>query len=215
MPLLKMSSIFGVPFISRKNHGRYNVSRSDFYEGENYLANQSRLLNLTNNLRNNNEINTEKNIKFYGVNFGESVKSVLRHLGKPNYISRKKSVLKNHKILFYRIMLKNVKCILQFHFLDDQFFLGVIEVKNNQEHVQKEISNLVREKYAISNTDWVGTIKDNSDNTIDIQEGMIQRMTYLSGDSVLRSEIRAQVNRIIEIKEKHGQLNLDMILKLI
>ena len=215
MQSLKMNPFFGGFFMLRNKSQRYKVSKSDFYEGKNFLANQSRLLNLTNNLRNTNKLNTDKNIRFYGVSFGQTTKEAVQHLGKPNYISRKKSVLKNHKILFYRITVCNVNCILQFHFLKDEFFLGVIEVKNTSIQLHKEITDLVRKKYNVQQEDWVGTLVDSEDNTLEIQEGMIQRMTYFSGSLSVRNEIQAQVAKIHVLKEKHGQLNHDMILKMI
>lgn len=215
MQSLSMNSLFGGLFIFRNKGQRYKVSKSDFYEGKNFLANQSRLLNLTKNLRNTNEVSTDKDIRFYGINFGQSVKDAIQHLGKPNYISRKKSALKNHKTLFYRITVCNVNCILQFHFLKDKFFLGVIEVKNTSVKIHKEITDLVRKKYHVEQEDWVGILKDRLNNTLEIKEGMIQRMTYLTGNQEVRDEIQLQVEKIHVLKEKHGQLNHDMILKMI
>ncbi|WP_339700895.1 hypothetical protein [uncultured Roseivirga sp.] len=215
MQSFTMNSLFGGLFIFRNKGQRYKVSKSDFYEGKNFLANQSRLLNLTKDLRNTNQISTDKSIRFYGMNFGQTTKDAVQHLGKPNYISRKKSALKNHKILFYRITVCNVNCVLQFHFLKDQFFLGVIEVKNTSTKIHKEITDLVRKKYFVEQEDWVGILKDSENNTLEIKEGMIQRMTYLTGDQTLRNEIQSQIEKIRDLKEKHGQLNHDMILKMI
>tara|TARA_R110001592_G_scaffold67956_1_gene208207 strand:+ start:640 stop:1272 length:633 start_codon:yes stop_codon:yes gene_type:complete len=210
-----MNSLFGGLFIFRNKSQRYKVSKSDFYEGKNFLANQSRLLNLTKNLRNTNEISTDKNIRFYGIDFGQTVKDAIQHLGKPNFTSRRKSALKNHKLLFYRITICNINCILQLHFLKEEFFLGVIEVKNTSNKIHKEITDLVRKKYQVEQEDWVGTLRDNENNTLEIKEGMVQRMTYLSGNQAIRNEIQSHVEKINALKEKHGQLNHDMILKMI
>ncbi|MGW8124148.1 hypothetical protein ACV07N_15925 [Roseivirga echinicomitans] len=191
------------------------MSKSDFYEGKNYLSNQAQLLGLTKNLSNTTVENTDKCIRFYGVDFGQTSKSVVQHLGKPNYSSRKKSVLKNHKILFYRVTVCKVNCILQLHFLNDEFFLGVLEVKNSNVEIHKEITELVRKKYNIRQEDWVGTLIDSENNTLNIKEGMIQRMTYYTGNPLIRAEIKSQVEKIHVLKEKHGHLNHELILKMI
>mgnify|MGYP003640958724 FL=1 len=74
---------------------------------------------------------------------------------------------------------------------------------------------MVRKKYQVEQEDWVGTLRDNKNNTLEIKEGMVQRMTYLSGNQAIRNEIQSHVEKINALKEKHGQLNHDMILKMI
>lgn len=215
MYLLHVKGLLEDIFTFRKKGLQYRVNRRDFYEGRNYLSNQSRLLNLFDNLRTPQEFRTEKNIRFYGFNFGRSRKAAIKHLGRPNYCFAKKSLLNNHCVLFYRVTLNKVKCVLQLHFIDDEFFLGIIETRSTGQAVQREIASLIRQKYKVSDSQWTGKIIDASNHSIEMTDGMIQRIIYLSGFTEHKQKIQAQIEKIKKIRQDHGMLRHEMILEMI
>jgi hypothetical protein len=211
---LNVNSIWRDIFTFRKKSLRYKISRRDFYEGRNFLNSQGRILNLIHQ-KSNNVIQIERPIRFYGLSFGIDLKKTIKHLGKPNYITNVKLPLKNHKILFYRLSISNVKCVFELHFLDNAFFLGIIEQQNTFNLHDQEIANLVRHKYGVDDINWTGTIKDTSNNSIEISKGVVQRLVYATGDSGIIQNIKYQLLQLEDQTEKYGQLRSELMLDII
>jgi hypothetical protein len=211
---LNVNSVWRDIFTFRKKSLRYKISRRDFYEGRNFLNSQTRILNLIHQ-KSNNIFEIERPIRFYGLSFGVDQKKAIKHLGKPNYSTHVKLPLKNHKILFYRLTISNVKCVLQLHFLDNAFFLGVIEQKNAFSIDDQEIANLVRHKYGVEDIHWVGSIQDSNKNSIEISKGAVQRIVYSTGDSDMIQNIKYQLLQLEDKKEKYSQLRSELMLEMI
>lgn len=211
---LNGNSIWRDIFTFRKKSLRYKISRRDFYEGRNFLNSEGRILNLIHQ-KSSNIFQIERPIRFYGLSFGVDQKKAIRHLGKPNYIANVKLPLKHHKILYYRLSISHVKCVLQLHFLNNIFFLGVIEQKNAFDTSEQEISNLVRHKYGVDDINWVGTIKDTNKNSIEISNGAVQRLVYTSGDSSIIENIKHQLLQSEAQTENYSRLRSELMLDMI
>lgn len=214
MTTQSITSLMGLfaPFTRKRN--RYLQSRESFYEGRNYLSNYGRLQSLVNGTS-TNQISTKKNIKFYGLNFGASLKQAKSHLGKPNYSSKKSSLLTKHKAVYYRITIAKVKCILQLHFLHDQFFLGLIEIRNSNEEFKREVAELIRKKYGIDNESWVGKIVDGAHHKIELKNDIVPYIVYQSGNQDTKEIIQFQIAQTNLSKQKHYDKRSDLILEMI
>lgn len=214
MTTQSITSLMGLfaPFTRKRN--RYLQSRESFYEGRNYLSNVERLKGLVSGTS-ANQIVTRKTIKFYGLDFGASLKEAIGHLGKPNYTSKKSSLLSRHKTIYYRINIAKVKCILQLHFLHDQFFLGLIEVRSFGLEFKKEVADLVRKKYKIDNENWEGKIVDDTRHKIELKNNIVPYIVYQSGHAEIRERIRLQLDEKILDKQKHYDKRSDLILEMI
>jgi hypothetical protein len=214
MKPLNVNSFWRDIFTFRKESSNYRRSRRDFYEGKNYLSHHERIKTIIQSTS-SRLLNIEKPIKFYGLEFGSTYKEAIRHLGKPNYVTQGKMPVKDLKSIFYRLNVSGVKCILQLHFLEKKFFLGVIEISNSIVGQENEISNLVRDKYEIADYNWLGLIQDEGANTIELCEGMIKRIIYTSGDPSFKEKLKEQLDKFKNKRQKHehhrNKLILDMI----
>lgn len=214
MTTQSITSLMGLfaPFTRKRN--RYLQNRESFYEGRNYLSTEERLRNLVSDTS-TNQISTQKPIKFYGLGFGTSLKEATNHLGKPNYTSKNGSLLSKHKTIYYRISIANVKCILQLHFLHDQFFLGLIEIRTFGREFKKEVSGLIRKKYNIDNEGWEGKIVDKDRHIIELKNDIVPYIIYQSGDTEIRDYIRLQLDEKSFYKQKNYDKRSDLILEMI
>lgn len=201
-----------VPFSKKKY--RYLQSRESFYEGRNFLSSYSRLSSIV-KYTSTNDLDTKKSIKFYGLDFGISMKKAIGHLGKPNYVSKHSTLLRKHKAIYYRINIAQVKCILQLHFLNDQFFLGLIEIRSSDEQVKNEVTSLISRKYGMEDGRWNGSIKDASDNRIELKDDIVPYIVYLSGDEQIRESIQLQMAQQSKKKLKYYEKRSDLLLEMI
>ncbi|MBO3698135.1 hypothetical protein [Roseivirga sp. E12] len=197
-----------------KKRKLYKQSRADFYEGRNALVSHASFDSIL-NLNHLESLNTEKGIQFYGLSFGQSFKETIKRLGKPNYIDNRKLALKHQKTIYYRLTIKEERCVLQMHFHKDRFFFGKMEIKGNNPVAKRDIGQLVCQKYGIAEQDWTGSIIDASNNKILIKENIIPNVCYISGDKALLNEIRVELNSILNAKKYRqvgqSELLLDMV----
>lgn len=204
---------FPLLFGSKKRR-LYKQSRADFYEGRNALVSCASFDSIL-NLNHLESLGTEKGIQFYGLSFGQSVKATIQKLGKPNYVDNRKLALKNQKTIYYRLTIKEERCILQMHYYKDQFFFGKMEIKGNNPVAKRDIGQLVCQKYGISQQDWTGSIIDSNQNKILIKENIVPNVCYISGDKDLLNEIRVELTSILNAKKYRqvgqSELLLDMV----
>lgn len=214
MTIQSITSLMGllVPFRRRRN--RYLQNRENFYEGRNYLSSYGKLKALVSGTS-INQIATQKPIKFYGLEFGATLKEARVHLGKPNYVSRKNTLLSRHKTIYYRITIAQVKCILQLHFLHDRFFLGLIEMRSSSEVFKSEVIDLIRQKYGVKNKNWVGKIVDDCNHKVELKDDIVPYIVYESGDAEVREWIRQEIAETNLTRQKYYDKRSDLILDMI
>ena len=209
-----IAALLGLLIPLRKSRNRYLQSRQSFYNSRNYLTSTERVERLVNNTS-TNQLSTDKSIQFYGLNFGVSYKDAIKRLGKPNYVSGQHAILKRYKTVYYRISIAQVNCILQLHFVQDTFFLGLIEIRNNTPELIKEVTSLIRKKYQIEDEDWAKQIVDGHKNWIELRNDVVPYIIYQSGNpdilSMLKGQLISHNNKKKEYYDKRSSLLLDAI----
>ncbi len=197
-----------------KKRKLYKQSRADFYEGRNALFSHASFDSIL-NLNHLESLDTEKSIQFYGLSFGQSIKETVQKLGKPNYVDHRKFALKHQKTIYYRLTIKEERCVLQMHYYKDRFFFGKMEIKGNNPVAKRDIGQLVCQKYGIAQQDWTGSIIDSEQNKILIKENIVPNVCYISGDKALLNEIRLELKSILNAKKYRqigqSELLLDMV----
>lgn len=171
----------------------YYQSRVDFYAGKNAVPSKSSLETLLTDKALNASL-TSKSIQIQNIPFGSSTKQLMQIKGKPNYSQTNDLVLKQTKILYYRENLFGVKCILQFHFLNDALFLGRIELRNNQDGFGEKIEELIKEKYAVNEL-MDNTLIDGDKNIIQFANSIIPSITYFTGYQDIHNTISRQLKK--------------------
>lgn len=198
-----------------KKRRLYRQSRLDFYEGRNALTSTASFHKILNSNNLDASLSTEKCIKFYGLYFGQSLKETIKKLGKPNYKDKRTLVLKNQVTIYYRLTIKEVKCILQMHFYKDQFFFGKMEIRNSNPSVKRDIGELVCQKYGVNEKDWTGSIFDDDGNKVLIKQNIIPNVCYITGDKTLTAALKMELNLIEQPKKyrrrEQTELLLDMV----
>lgn len=192
----------------------YKQSKKEFYEGRNLLTSSTSFSQLFVNHKLESQP-TPKNIKFYGLEFGEKTKECRKKLGKPNFIDSRTFVTKGLKTYFYRLQIKGVKCILQVHFYQDQFFYGQMEIREGNLEVKKQISQLLCQKYDIESEHWQGAIVDQEENQLLIKEDIIPSISYLTGDQQILGEIKKALLKKAQEKNVSFNQKFEWLLDLI
>ncbi len=197
---------------SRKNR-LYFQSRVDFYTGRNSLTHTTSLKNIISQQSINSSCSIN-NIAIQDIDFGISSKELLKIKGKPNFIQKKGLASDNLKTFFYRESLKGVKCILQFHFYNDQFFYGHMELRHNKCGFKEEIEELIKNKYGIDQI-RNGAIIDQSGNKIYFKNDIIPSLSYITGDKHIKESIRKELNKRESISNRKSSMQMAQILDLI
>ncbi len=213
MTTRSMTSFMGL-FAPFRKKRLYLQSRESFYEGRNFLTSYSRLSSLIHKSSANN-LATDKPIKFYGLDFGISLKKAVKHLGKPNYAGKGSHLLRKHRVIYYRITIARVNCILQLHFLHDQFFLGLIELRTSKKEMKREVTQLIKTKYGSENEEWNNQIADKQGNQIELKDDIVPYIIYSSGDRDLKSSISFQLEQWQNKKQKYYDKKSDLLLEMI
>ncbi len=126
-------------------------------------------------------------------------------------MDNRKLALKHQKTIYYRLTIKEERCILQMHYYKDQFFFGKMEIKGNDPVAKRAIGQLVCQKYNIAQQDWTGSIIDSNHNKILIKENMVANVCYITGDKVLMNEIRSELKSIL-LSKKYRQIGQSELL---
>lgn len=201
------------PFLVKKSR-YYSETREDFYEARNVLSNIEGFQRLLQPVS-QGTCKTQTVIRCYGLSFGVSLKESMASLGKPNFISKKSSFLPDHQILFYKVRISQVKCILQLHFFQDQFFLGVIELRSDRKDFKNRVTDILRKKYSIPKNTWTGTLSDPYENTIEMKANMVPHIVYRFGDKRLNQQLRLQLADNTALLRKQADRELDFLLDVV
>ncbi len=213
MTTRSIASVVGL-FAPFRKKRLYLQSRESFYESKNYLTSYGRLSSLIHK-SSANTLATEKTIKFYGLEFGVSLKKAIKHLGKPNFAGKGRHLLRKHRVIYYRITIAGVKCLLQLHFLHDQFFLGLIELRSSGNEIKRDVSQLIKRKYGLTDENWTGQIRDNSGNQIELKNDIIPYIVYCWGDYDNKESISLQLDEWQLKKQRYYDKKSDLLLEMI
>ncbi|GEM_PF-797503 len=205
-----------VPFASflGKKSKYYLETREDYYEARNILPDSASFERLSIESK-TEERKTQTTIKCYGLDFGSSVKESITSLGKPNYISKRTSFLRDHDILFYKVNISKVKCILQLHFFQDQFFLGVIELRSDRKDFKSRVTDVLMQKYDVPKNIWTGRLSDPQQNTIEMRANMVPYIVYRFGDRLLNQRLQFQFANNTHQLRKEADKELDFLFNVV
>jgi hypothetical protein len=213
MTLATVSNWLGLPILSQKSRA-YGQTKRDFYESRIYLQNLEKLTTIFNSVTPAN-IYTEKQITFYGIDFGNSIKDVINKLGRPNYKTSENRLFNDHRIIFYRLKISSVNCILQLHFINNSFFLGVVEMRTGNKELKESLFDLIKQKYKINESVVNSFVQDNSGSRIQVREDVIPYVVYTTGDPQLKNLLLSSAKQLIPVATNHQlqrqSLLLDMI----
>ncbi len=213
MTVAAVSNWLGLPIFSQKNRA-YGQTKRDFYESRIYLQNLEKLTTLF-RLEKPANIFTEKKITFYGIDFGNSIKEVIKKLGRPNYKTSEKRLFDDHRIIFYRLKISSVNCILQLHFIKNNFFLGVVEMRTGDKGLKQKLFDLIKQKYKINESIVNRFIQDNSGSHIYVREDVVPYVVYTTGDRQLKDFLLSSAKRPIPVATNHQLQRQSLLLDLI
>ena len=151
-------------------------------------------------------INVDKKINFaMGIEFGMSIKQMRRKFKKPIYYYDN-PIIKNHKILFYLKKIYKFEIVLELHFLNNNFFLGVYNFSNNPNsqdfhYILSLICSKYNLDYSFFNPDK-HVICGNNNILIDIEFNTKILVAYLDSNNTDILYFKSRVLRHKEALEK-------------
>ncbi|WP_420387607.1 hypothetical protein [Roseivirga sp.] len=181
-------------FQSRRRRKLYYLGKEDFYQSRNAL-NVSSAFNFHKDYSSQTNA-TEKEIKFYGLNFGKSEKEIKRVFGKPNFRQKSGLPLEKQLTLFYKLNIKGIKCILQMHLYNNQMFFAQIQLRDANTEIRGVFLELFKLKYKIESLGWNQIIKDHRGARIMLKDDIVPKASFFSSDSRIWNDINS------EFKEK-------------
>ena len=185
-----------LPFLSifknRKTRKLYYLGKEDFYHSRNAL-NVPSSFNFHKEYYHFN-FKTDKEIRFYGVSFGKSQKSITKLFGRPNYIQKGNLPLSDQTTLFYKLNIKGLRCTLQMHLFEDQLFFAQIQISDNDKDKKSVFLDLFRLKYKLSNLNWDQTIEDAAGSRIALKDDVVPKASFFTYDQSLWKKISAELS---------------------
>ncbi len=130
-------------------------------------------------------------------------------LKKPIYIYDNNELLKGHKVLFYKEDVEFYRFLLQFHFIDDQFFFATNKVSSSgmlSETEKGKIINQITNRYLGIN--WENhdgcsiMITDQNDSMLTTVDDVYFNVNYLSGGSIKDSLIKKYAGQTDQTDQK-------------
>jgi hypothetical protein len=192
-----------------KKRKLYYLEKEDFYHSLNALNVASAFS--FNKQTSHGDFNTAKPIKFYRLEFGASVKDAKKLFGKPNFIQHKNLPLKSQQTLFYKFSIKGIKSIIQMHFYEDELFFAQIQLRSHNNQLKDIFLNLFKIKHALHNLDWNQTVKDESGNTIILKDDVTPKVSFVSYNQALWSNINHELNHLVEKNNNYSIYNTPQI----
>ena len=190
-------------FLGSKTSASYGQTKKDYYQSRVFLRNLDQLSNIFEPTSLADE-HTSVPIKFFGIDFGSSIKETVKKLGRPNFKTTEIRLFNDHQIVFYRLKISGIGSIIQLHFIQNQFFLGVTEMRTNSNKEKETIFDLMKEKFKVENSVIGKFIEDQNGNQLNMINDVVPYAVYTSADPALRKALFLSSKKpISEIKSKH------------
>ena len=184
-------------FSNRKKRNLYYQGKEDFYRARNSLNTASSFNFHKDSIQTVHQ--TEKLIRFYGIELGENIKKIKRVFGRPNYKQKSNLPLDTQITLFYKLNLKGFKCILQMHLYDDQLFFAQMQLSDIQGQAKEEFLKIIRLKYKIEELAWGQALEDNKGTKITLIDDIVPKISYFSQDVALWKKISQELNQKAQV----------------
>lgn len=175
-------------FKSQKNSPQ-NTLKSAFYIREGLIHNISDLnkLLVPEQIDGTLVTNTESEINFKNFSLiGLTEKQIIAQMNQPIFINDNSVVLNGHKILFYKLDVDHYSFLVQFHFIDNQFFFVSNKVMSTGVLSNKEKSKVVNQlknKYllntAMEHDNFLLNLTDKNGSMLNIIDDVNFYVNYL------------------------------------
>lgn len=175
-------------FKSQKNSPQ-NTLKSAYYIREGLIHNISDLnkLLVPEQIDGTLVTNTESEITFKNFSLiGLTEKQIIAQMNQPIFINDNSVVLNGHKILFYKLDVDHYSFLVQFHFIDNQFFFVSNKVMSTGVLSNKEKSKVVNQlknKYllntAMEHDNFLLNLTDKNGSMLNIIDDVNFYVNYL------------------------------------
>ena len=124
---------------------------SAYYTRENIILNMADLLRILNGAPELKEFKTDKELTFNNIPLLEINQAILkRNFDKPAYVLSRSAHIPGHKVVFYKDSVLHFKFLIQYHFINDQFFFACNRLSSHavlSDSNKKSIINRISKKY--------------------------------------------------------------------
>jgi hypothetical protein len=178
MKLLRkpLTFLFG-KWVQPKEYESYDEATFCRALGQKY-ENIHSLKDLTDATLASTETSKTHEVRFRGMQFGDSVNQARMVLGNPNYIYTSRRLPK-YVILFYKERIGDGdEFWSELHFHDNTFVMGKYLIENFEEN-RIQWTNMLRKKYQVNQLPEHATIKDHNEHYISMHNGVFFEVCYM------------------------------------
>lgn len=183
----------------KSNKNKQTSVKSTYYIRECLIHNVSDLLSVLNPKIEDNAVIGESNseVKLKNLSLiGLTQKEIIAEMDHPVYIFDNSETIKGHKVMFYKEDVEFYRFLIQFHFIDDNFFFASNKVTSSgmltntdKEKIVKQLAN----KY-LSNTDindnYLLSLTDSNNSILSTVDDVYYYVNYLSGAEIKNKLIK-------------------------
>ncbi|HXB96225.1 MAG TPA: hypothetical protein VNU70_13735 [Puia sp.] len=152
------------------------------------------------------------------IQFGASPRRVIWKIGMPSFQVKDINDFKDHKILFYRTKLLRQKVLIQFHFINGFFYYSQLSFLTFTEKTNSILFDSIMNKYEcperFEEKDKV-CMTDICSNRLIIEKGIYLTVSYITGDSYPREQMKMQINEKSELVSTADNYEIDKLSKIL
>jgi hypothetical protein len=152
------------------------------------------------------------------IQFGATPRRVVWKIGMPSFQVKDINDFKEHKILFYRTKLLKQKVLIQFHFIEGQFYYSQLSFLTFTDSTNDILFDSIRSKYGcptnIEKQDKL-VMQDICNNKLIIEKGVYLTVSYLTGDNHPKELMRNQLRQKYDLESKADNYEMDKLSKIL
>lgn len=157
-------------------------------------------------------LETDKEITFHGVPLKETSQKVIRKkFGNPNYILDNSKTIDGHKVYFYKDSVNVYKFLIQYHFIDDEFFFAsnkVSSIRILSEEDKAKVIGRIKTKYFGDDAKEIKgllvKVKDPVNNILFTRDDVYYRLNYLVLNSTTKQLIEKYIDYEVPVVKPPG-----------
>jgi len=185
---------------------------SVYYRRENFIIDEADILTALNpSVDNEYKNNCQGDIRVKNLPLiGLSQKKISALLNKPAFILDNSSAIKGHKVLFYKEDVEFFRFLLQFHFIDNEFFLASNKVtasgllpETEKRKIIRQLSNRYLPGEEINDENFAISFYDSSGNMLYTVDEVYFFVNYIPGGDVRERVLRKFASNI-SVNNKSG-----------
>ena len=152
------------------------------------------------------------------IQFGASPRRVIWKIGMPSFQVKDINDFKDHKILFYRTKLLRQKVLIQFHFINSFFYYSQLSFLTFTEKTNNILFDSIRSKYECPESmeeQDKAVMTDICSNRLIIEKGIYLTVSYITGDSYPREQMKVQLAQKRELVNRADNYEIDKLSKIL